>query len=47
LVDTAPGETVVDDRRVHAVAQVLQVALERGARDLELLEQLLEADAAA
>ena len=38
---------VVDDRRVHPVAQVLQVALERGARHLELLGERLEAHAAA
>ena len=38
---------VVDDGRIHAVAQVLQVALERGARDLQLSLQGLKRHPAA
>ncbi len=40
-------EGVVDDGRVQPVAQVLQVALERGRRDGQLLAQRREAHAAA
>ena len=43
----AVGEAVVDDRRAHAVAQVLEVALQGGTRHLQLVHQRCEADAAA
>ena len=38
----AVGVAVVDDRRFHAAAQVFEVALERRARDFELVEQRVE-----
>ena len=42
----AVGVAVVDDGGgVHAVPQILQVALERGRRDLQVLQQVLERDA--
>ena len=47
LQAVASVEVVVHDRRVHAVAQVQQVTLERGVRDLDLLEHGAHADAAA
>ena len=38
----AVGVAVVDDRRLHAAAQVFEVALECGRRDLEFVEHFLE-----
>ena len=47
VVAVPAGLGVVDDRRVEAIAHVLEIALERRERDLELVEENVARDDAA